>query len=365
MRPFVKPHLTLVSENFMKRDFQEAQNKSLTIIKSMIEKMWDGGQNVIIGWNYGENFVDIVSSSIELAVKCYEKFPRTFEGSRLLSATQMTKICGILDSENNIDWRKEKVYIPCIIGEEKLNLSPETIDNLIKRFSISYTENRGIILFDIVKFSLNDPLEQLIQLKKLESYINKAESILKKNKIPINLCRTTTGDGYYIWNHNTGDEHDVRTFMVLALILIMNEMSDHKIPLRSAYTIGSHFTFHQIDKNMPRASQYIVGDGTITISRIINECLEGQILIDANDFIMEFISVCEEMFSNILYNENPMDLFGISVSSNDKNNIQKFVFFDKHNIPHEVYNIKINAVIGEKFALIGTANSDIKLTPCF
>lgn len=362
MRPLQPPYLTLVSENFMKRDFMKAQELSLSKINSAIEKIWNCGENVILGWNYGDNYIDIAFSPIDHAVKNYEKLPIIFQGSRNLSSLNFSKVCTLLNV------KPERIFIPCLIGDSNLYLSPETINNLIKRYCVSYSENRAIILFDIVKFSLNSPLEQLVQLKKLEHYINKAEKILTDNKILINLCRSTTGDGYYIWNHDTGPKHDMVTFMAFSLIIIFNELSETKIPLRSVFTIGSHFTFHQIDKNVPRGSTFVVGVSTITAARIINECLENQILISAtiknkNKIIdsVNFVKLCEDSFIDFMYNGKKISLFGISFSGSK--NVQKYVIYDKHNFPHEVYNVRLNAIIDDQVIMVGMKTADIKLQP--
>ena len=347
------PYLTEVSRNFMKRDFTAAQSLSLNKIKETVEKNWDNGQNIVIGWCPGQNFVDIVVNSIEKSVLYFEEYPRIFKGSRILTASQIEQICKIMDITPT------RIYIPGIIGNDKYNISVETINNFIKRYCISYTENRAVILFDIVRFSLQSPLAQLVQLKKLEGYISKVETIMEKNGIPVDLCRSTTGDGFYIWNHNIGTEHDMRTFIAFSLIIIMNNLSEVKIPLRSAFAIGSHFTFHNIDKNIPRGVEYIVGDVTIKLSRIISECNENQILIDSfviqyrgkNLGVVRFLQFCQELFSNVekfMYDNDEVLIFGVNVPLNSENRALSYDIIDKHGFSHSVCNLKLNALIGSQ-----------------
>src|SRR5690606_3127606 len=73
----------------------------------------------------------------------------------------------------------------------------EAVEQLIKRYGISYVESRAVLLFDIVDFSLYTPFEQASQLNSLSYTLNSACSKLMAQGIVINFARTTTGDGYY------------------------------------------------------------------------------------------------------------------------------------------------------------------------
>ena len=77
------------------------------------------------------------------------------------------------------------------------------VEQLIKRYGLSYVESRAVLLFDIVEFSLYTPFEQASQLNSLSYSLNSAYNKLQAQGIEINFARTTTGDGYYIWNQGS------------------------------------------------------------------------------------------------------------------------------------------------------------------
>mgnify|MGYP003334965490 CR=1 FL=1 len=74
------------------------------------------------------------------------------------------------------------------------------IERMIKRYSITYVPCRAVVLFDIVGFGLLSPLAQMTQLNSLSYSMNSAQSKLSSKKIGIDFARSTTGDGFYIWN---------------------------------------------------------------------------------------------------------------------------------------------------------------------
>ena len=82
------------------------------------------------------------------------------------------------------------------------DLDLDEIDNLVKRYGISYVEDRAVALFDIVNFTLYSPLEQVTQLNSLAYSVNAAHSKMLTKKIDISFTRSTTGDGFYIWNRD-------------------------------------------------------------------------------------------------------------------------------------------------------------------
>ena len=86
-----------------------------------------------------------------------------------------------------------------------------------KRYGLSYVESRAVLLFDIVEFSLFTPFEQASQLNSLSYSLNSAYNKLLARGIEINFVRTTTGDGYYIWNRKLGPDanRDLFYFMLL------------------------------------------------------------------------------------------------------------------------------------------------------
>lgn len=149
------------------------------------------------------------------------------------------------------------------------------IDSMIKRYSLGHEESRAVVLFDIADFSLFRPFEQASQLNSLSYSMNSAYSKLKREGIEVNFARTTTGDGYYVWNRDLGVFPNVDLLTFFLLVLIDNAVAREKsqfgsVPtLRSAFHIGSHYELSQAEGINPTVLSYIVGDVTIKLARLV------------------------------------------------------------------------------------------------
>jgi hypothetical protein len=51
--------------------------------------------------------------------------------------------------------------------------------------------------------------------------------------------------------------------------------------LRACFAIGPHYSYHQVEGTSPRGFEYIVGEVTITLARLISKTLANQIVIGA------------------------------------------------------------------------------------
>jgi hypothetical protein len=82
-----------------------------------------------------------------------------------------------------------------------------------------------VILLDAVGFSLLSPLEQVVQLNSLSCSVNAAYAKLLDREININFARTTTGDGFYIWNRMRGMAGNVELYQLMQFILADNALA--------------------------------------------------------------------------------------------------------------------------------------------
>ncbi|MCB1708516.1 MAG: hypothetical protein KDI10_07280, partial [Halioglobus sp.] len=98
----------------------------------------------------------------------------------------------------------------------------EAVEQLIKRYGLSYVESRAVLLLDIVEFSLHTPFEQASQLNSLSYSLNSAYNKLLAQGIEVNFARTTTGDGYYIWNRDLGPAANQDLFYFMLLVVADN-----------------------------------------------------------------------------------------------------------------------------------------------
>ena len=110
-----------------------------------------------------------------------------------------------------------------------------------------------------------------------------------KQGIEINFARTTTGDGYYVWNRDPSQRANVDLFHFLLLVIADNAMArdasrGNTVPLiRSAYHIGSHYELYQAEGVNPTLFSYIVGDVTIELARMLDLSIPGQVYVGEFD----------------------------------------------------------------------------------
>lgn len=240
---------------------------------------WKLGQNIVVGWTHEGQTVSLCAAPNWRVLAEAPNANRILGGGRMMSASTFAEVCKVLKT------RPIKVDLPFAIGDGKGEVKPVVLDQVARRYAISLTEHRAVILFDIVGFSKVDPLEQVAQLASLEYSINSAAKKLGEAGLDVEIARSTTGDGFYVWNRARGFEADMRLYAALVLILADNAVARSRgesrlVPvLRTCYSIGSHYAYHQIEGTRPRGFEYLVGEVTIQLARLIGKALPGQICI--------------------------------------------------------------------------------------
>ena len=189
------------------------------------------------------------------------------------------------------------------------------------------------------------------------------------NNIEISFARSTTGDGFYIWNRDRSIQANVNLYHFMHLVLADNAIARSKSApnttphLRGCFHVGGHYEFYQSEGLNPTIYSYIVGDVTIELARMIDRALPGQILV--GDFwvpmpdwehghvvkidTLQFIDKTQETLSSL----KGLTLSGDNINSikcyltGDKTEtgefgVHKYSISDKHNRLRNVYNAKIN-----------------------
>ena len=243
------------------------------------------------------------------------------------------------------------------------------ISALIKRYSLTFVADRAVVLFDAVGFSRFSALEQATQLNSLSYSVNTAYSKLMDRKIVIQFARTTTGDGFYIWNRDRSIHANVDLYHFMHLVLADNAIARSKATgntaplLRTAFSVGGHYEFYQSEGLNPTTFSYIVGEVTIELARMIGEARPGQILV--GDFSapmldtqsgrpvkvdsIDFIERAQERLSNL----NDLVLGGDTIeaikcyltgrrAADGGYSISRYLVEDKHRFCRHVYNAKVN-----------------------
>jgi hypothetical protein len=190
--------------------------------------------------------------------------------------------------------------------------------------------------------------------------VNSAYNQLLSKHIKIDFARTTTGDGFYIWNRSTTIEANTELYKLMIMVLADNAIARRKarsswVPkLRAAFHVGEHYEFHQVEGLNPTNFSYIVGQVTVDLSRMVDRALPGQILL--GDFVTEVGDnrsgrpIPSDTIEFVESTAATLDqLNGLEISGGQIENIRCYItgggvyhLRDKHSTMRTVYNAKIN-----------------------
>lgn len=366
----------------------EAQvREHIVTLDQHLYALWNLGENLIFAWTPCLADSDSGSSGgagqgLRLLVGPHPLLTE-FVQAEHLPATELERRKRLLD-----ELLAQQTHLPAAAFEAtalELGLSPLTIAlpfapeaglgldlvaAIVARYGIRLVEDRAVILFDAVGFSLLSPLQQVVQLNSLSCSVNAAYAKLLDREININFARTTTGDGFYIWNRMRGIEANVELYQLLQFILADNALARERarqpdaVPLlRAAFHVGSHYEFYQSEGLNPTSFSYLVGQVTIELARMIEQALPGQILLGKFSTLMrDAQSGAEQRIASIDFVErtrrplkalNGLSLAGAEIDEiacyltgrrdeQGQFGISEFEIVDKHGRAHRVYNAKIN-----------------------
>ena len=353
------------------------QRSNLTHLETALRSHWSLGQNSILSWAPLDQSVLILvvphyaiaeytSATTELPPRVSPRFiTELISGDRQLSISQMQKVARLLQIEP----------INIRLREPLAGTSVETqiIEKMIRKFGINYVPSRAVTLFDIVGFSLLTPFEQMSQLNSLSYSLNSAHAKMLEQDVNINFARSSSGDGFYIWNRDEGLEASVNLYHFMHIVLADNAIARSKskaksVPrLRACFHVGSCYEFHQAEGLNPTTHDFIVGDVTIELARMIDAAQPGQILV--GDFMTDIESHTDtgtlrvepnvdavtflERAQGNLSQLSGMELSGERVTAikcyltgehmgAGQFNIRRLTIRDKHGLSRVAFNAKVN-----------------------
>ncbi len=353
------------------------QRSNLVQLERMLHQHWSLGQNNILSWaSLDEGILILVVPHYAIAEYTTPRAdnlpPRVsarfvtelISGERQLTFTQMQKVARLLDVQ--------PIYVPL---REPLSGHPvetQIIEKMIRRYGINYIASRAVTLFDIVGFSLLTPFEQMTQLNSLSYSLNSAQAKMMEQEVGINFARSSSGDGFYIWNRDEGLEANVNLYHFMHIVLADNAIARSKalsraVPrLRACFHVGSCYEFHQAEGLNPTMHDFIVGDVTIELARMIEAALPGQILV--GDFLavnngkdidptqsqanLDAVTFLKRAQGN-LAKLSGLELSGEKVTAikcyltgenmgGGEFNIRRLQIRDKHGLCRVAYNAKVN-----------------------
>ena len=151
----------------------------------------------------------------------------------------------------------------------------------------------------------------------------------------------------------------------MLLILIDNQLArtaagdtQNLVPqLRAAFAVGSHYSYHQVEGTKPRGFDYIVGDVTITLARMIAKAQPGQILVgnflrpldpltqmmDAIMFLVRSEKVLARL-EGVAAGDHPLKAVRSYATGGRVEGrslpMVKYLIEDKHGYQHEMFNVR-------------------------
>ena len=278
------------------QDMGLRQRSNLVHLEQALHRHWCLGQNSILSWApIDDGIMILVVPHYAIAEytapqgdhgisKVSARFiTELISGERQLSYAQMQKVARLLDVE--------PVILPLRQPLTGHPVETQIIEKMIRRYGINYVASRAVTLFDIVGFSLLTPFEQMTQLNRLSYSLNSAHAKMLEQDVGINFARSSSGDGFYVWNRDDGLEANVNLYHFMHIVLADNAIARSKssskaVPrLRACFHVGACYEFHQAEGLNPTMHDFIVGDVTIELARMIEAALPGQILM--GDFLAD------------------------------------------------------------------------------
>ena len=360
-------------------DMDLRQRGNLLDLDRQLNRQWDLGRNLVLAWCPYE------SGILLLVVPHYAIAQYTVANERDCSVGAITEqpdfIARLLASRRQFSLRQittsarllgaEPVFLALRQPLSGLAAEARIIDQIIRRYGVSFVQSRAVALFDIVGFSLLRPFEQMTQLNSLTHSLNSAHSKMLGNHLNVNFARSGTGDGFYIWNRDLGVEGNTNLYHLMHLVLADNAIARRKaagrtVPLlRAAFHLGGCYEFHHAEGLNPTLYTQIVGDVTIDLARMIERAMPGQVLV--GDFQAD-LPIDEELKAETVHLDavafvdraqhnlsrlNGLELSGEAVESikcyltgraraDGTFTIRRLAISDKHGLTHSVFNAKIN-----------------------
>ena len=354
------------------------QRSNLTHVETALRSHWSLGQNSILSWSpLDQNILILVVPHYAIAEYASPQdgtlpplvSPRfiteLISGDRQLSISQMQKVARLLQIE--------PINIALRVPLEGSEIETKIIEKMIRKYGINYVPSRAVTLFDIVGFGLLTPFEQMTQLNSLSYSLNSAHAKMLEADVNIDFARSSSGDGFYIWNRDEGLEASVNLYHFMHIVLADNAIARSKstsksVPrLRACFHVGSCYEFHQAEGLNPTTHDFIVGDVTIELARMIDAALPGQILVgdfmadievvndkgevtvqpnvDAVTFLQRAQGNLSQLSGMVLSGERVTAIKCYLTGENmggGQFNIRRLTIKDKHGLSRVAFNAKVN-----------------------
>ncbi len=344
----------------------------------LLEEFCALGRNGVAAWRASTTGIELIIAPKFLILQNAHMHERVVIGPRRVEGPDFETLLHILDS------RPIELSVGNLMDLPADHQVIRGIEALIQKHAIIATPQRAAALYDIVNFSLLSPIQQVAQLNSLECSISAGCKRVSRLGLSLDITRSNTGDGFYVWNHDLGLAADLALYYVTILTLCENALELERSTtgltpiVRTCFHCGGHYSYYQMDQSRPTDHDYIVGDLTITLARMSEVALPGQILV--GDFLRkiedgeepvsnpaEFITKGAEFFER----QKSLTLHGQQVeeiktyltgehAKDDRFYVDKLNFTDKHGKSVSAFNAKANFYqVGSKPIFLGLQHAEL------
>ena len=355
----------------MNNKISAANAEALRQLDLHLNPVWHLGRNAIMAWTPVKTGIKVLVAPVRELLRHLSVQPGLLHGSRYLEEARFADLCASTGCE------PIEIITSLRVGPQESAVPWQTLERVIRRYSISETPYRAVMLFDIVGFSKLTSLQQIGQLNSLEYCINAAHHRMETFGMRVELARSTTGDGFYVWNRKVGPVAELSLLVLMLLALAENDIERSQdrhrlVPLlRTTFSVGRHYAYYQIEGLSPRGYDYIVGDVTITLARLISKTAPGQIFIGefsrplregGTDMVNTgaFIAQADKYFHKLVGRE--FEGFAITdvslgLTGTRDQGFDKYSIDDKHGMEHLAYNAVARIYRGGRIpVLLGLTN---------
>ncbi len=342
-----------------------------------LRALWRLGCNALVGWRPVPGGIHVLSVPFEELFRRTDIHRRVFSGVRWMGPQTFGVIARSLSAD--------PVFVATgLLSDDVMGSHPGgAVERLISRYAVTRTERRAVFLIDISGFSLISPERQAAQLTTLQFSLNSAAEALHRIGDRIDPVQSSTGDGFYVWNRNKGCDADVSLFRLFTLLLIGHAQLQRRVDreaapaIRSCFGIGSHYSYRQPGLLGDAGTDYIVGEVTIQLARLIEKARRNQILFSEFDRLDEdrqtildttaFLARASECLNDLPAVESiPASIQSLKTyltgpKVDGAYRIRRIGVSDKHGICHTAYNAKINVRFKDGAPLyLGLQDSDLQ-----
>ncbi|MFN4312528.1 MAG: hypothetical protein ACK4FK_18240 [Ferrovibrio sp.] len=323
--------------------------------------LWRFGSHALVGWRPSRLGIEIITVPKVRLFADHGRHLPVFSESGLMAGGALDETARLLDVQP-VELRLERP-----IGPGPGEIPYMLVEQAFRLFTVTKTLHRAVLLMDIAGFSKATPEQQAAQLTTLEFSLNLAEEMARAHGLAVSFRRTTTGDGFYVWNERPGLRADIDFFCAVAIFQILfaalrrTATDASAVPvLRLCLSIGSHFLYHQPRKDGSDGGAFIVGDVTIQVARLIGTAKPEQILV--GDFrrplglgqgqcdTETFLRAVSERLAGLKdlrvlgYRIDRISFYLTGPREADGRHVPALITItDKHGFEHRCYNAKLNA----------------------